>query len=344
VPFPERWNASSARNQDYFRCAVLRIAFDPGLRYLPGRVWGENKMKKEIWVLASAVLVFVGCAKDVKNDSPTAVKPTAMETLSSDRQQLVSVAHDGFAIADAKIDGNFSKIFGGTTEADITHYLDERLHDYFDPADASAQISPEGILGPDPFNTDSGRKDVVMGAANESAAMWFASVIYGVPVTFSYQGKSIPVESTRTGIMMIGPGYNQLSAKTQSGTEIQIPAFYRQAILLHEARHSDCTGGLSSSIVSQVRTGDGSAIAGLSCSHTHVICPPGHDYAGIAACDAEGWGAYTVGQVFSIGVSQDSNLNSTDSQIAQMMAYDNAERVLVARTGSPDMSSGGLNP
>jgi hypothetical protein len=296
---------------------------------------------RNLSLLVVSIATLAGCGGDKKSDQAPH-EATAMETLTSDIANLRSIPHDGFAMYDAMNGGKFSRIFGGTGPSEIANYLDTRLHHYFDPSDKSVHLSPEGIMGPDPFGGQDLGDGVVMGAANMGTAMWYLSQVYSTPVTFSYQGKNVPIDSSRAGVMMIGKGYNQLSAQTQDGGTIAIPPFYRQAILLHEARHSDCTGGLAASDIGDLRAGTKS-FEGRPCGHTHVICPPGHDaYSGKPACDNESWGAYRVGEVFLRGIAQDSNLSWTDSQIARIMYMDNESRILVTETGLADMSSEGV--
>ncbi len=297
-------------------------------------------------VLLAAVLALASTACKPKETKDP--EPGPIDQLNSDLAQLRGSSHPGFVNFDQTSGGTFSHVFGGPTTADAVNYLDTRLHHYFDPADPSVTLSPRGILGPDPFGADAQKmgKGLVLGAANIGAALWFSSVMNTIPVVFNYQGQSVPIDSTRAGVMMIGPGYMQNHQKTRDGTDFTIPPEYRQAILFHEARHSDCSGGLTADQILNARMSPDTGLSGISCAHTHVKCPVGHPYEGQPACDNEPWGAYTVGEMFYRGVrddpAMDSQSNSIPWQIANIVIADDESRVLVPRTGTADMSSEGV--
>ncbi len=84
---------------------------------------------------------------------------------------------------------------------------------------------------------------------------------------------TVSMTSPRTGLLEIGPGlfFDTGNNKIQN---IALDIF-RLGILFHEARHSD---------------GHGHTLGFM-----HSICPAGHDFAGLPACDAALNGAYSVG-------------------------------------------------
>ena len=84
-----------------------------------------------------------------------------------------------------------------------------------------------------------------------------------------------------------------------------------------------------------------------SCGHLHPICPQGHAFAGLPACDNEAWGAYAFGAVFAKGAAA----ASTGPEQAKMEAdfADSFSRLLVDKKawangdfGMPDLSSEGV--
>jgi hypothetical protein len=176
-----------------------------------------------------------------------------------------------------------------------------------------------------------------------------------IPVMHA-NGINIPIDSTRAGLMFIGPGYtDQLKVKDKEG-QIRVKplsVLYRTAILVHEARHSDCTGGLTRAdlaVLKQVFQGhrDMEDYNAIDCGHLHVICPRGHDYGGHPACDSKPWGAYAVGAVFAQGAAAAAASVKEQAEL-EADAVDSFSRLLIDLRawkngvyGLPDLSSTGL--
>lgn len=295
--------------------------------------------------LLGVVAGFSGCKPKER-----AHKRTPMELVQDDLADIRVKEHPGFAIYDRQTNGEFSNFFGGSTTADVVGYLDARLRHYFDPDDASVAISPSWIFNQDWLTGDQratgATKKGETGAANIGMLAWIAGLTANTPVEMRIAGRSIPVDSSRTGIMMIGEGYKETTKDRYENT-IVLPPEYRQYFLVHEARHSDCTGGISSLEVDRIRRGRSSdeldhAVRDIHCGHMHIKCPAGHDFEGIPACDSEAWGAYTAGEIFYRAVREDPNISELDFQIASIVIIDTASRTQVSRSGRPDMSSSGV--
>jgi len=298
-------------------------------------------MKRLLIAGTLTLLIFSGCGK---KEEPARTK---MELLQSDLADLKTKDHPGLKIFDQDSNGTFTKIFGGTSKEDVSAYLDARVHHYFDPLDRETYVYPASVLEQTWLRgSDAKVSGGHSGAANVGTTLWLAGTIAKTPVTYVDHGQSFPVESTRTGIVMLEEGYLE-SEPAKDGSTIQLPPEYRQMILMHEARHSDCTGGLSNADATEI-SGD-TSIDGLDktlhtihCGHLHVKCPAESDYAGIQACDSEAWGAYAVGEYFYRGVAQDPDISSYNFQIARAVIIDMQTRTLVRRSGEPDMSSEGF--
>lgn len=108
----------------------------------------------------------------------------------------------------------------------------------------------------------------------------------------------------------------------------------RISTLVHEARHSDCTGGVKTSLVnSYIRANISGAQPNApytsACLHLHNACPAGHDLEGISACDTHLWGAYAIGAMFSLLVDTKCE-NCTDEEKAEaaLDSQDQFDRVL----------------
>jgi hypothetical protein len=130
--------------------------------------------------------------------------------------------------------------------------------------------------------------------------------------------------------------------ETPGGTKIT--SALRTSTLVHEARHSDCTGGMDSDDVGRIRAGG--MPASTECFYRHVDCPKGHPMAGLEACDEIAWGAYTMGALFSAALAKNcTNCSEEEKQQALMVTMDGFSRVLVleammkGQLGDPDMSS-----
>lgn len=107
----------------------------------------------------------------------------------------------------------------------------------------------------------------------------------------------------------------------------------RIGTLVHEARHSDCTGGVKTSslnayIKSYVKTTQVSTEITGTCGHFHNICPPDSDYAGQLACDTHLWGSFAVGGMFSLLIdSKCTNCSEDEKNQGMIDAQDQLSRV-----------------
>jgi hypothetical protein len=130
--------------------------------------------------------------------------------------------------------------------------------------------------------------------------------------------------------MRMGPGYK--SQVSVQGRTITIPASYRQAILVHEARHSDCSVDVSTQDFRVGRTASSmrqflSDFKKIECGHMHALCPKGHELAALAACDRQPWGAYTVGLVFEMARLKDAT-DPLERRILEASIADGPTRLL----------------
>ncbi|MGE0631624.1 MAG: hypothetical protein AB7O96_04410 [Pseudobdellovibrionaceae bacterium] len=107
----------------------------------------------------------------------------------------------------------------------------------------------------------------------------------------------------------------------------------RIGTLVHEARHSDCTGGLKTSFINtyinnhiQQKTWRNAESA---CLHYHNKCPVGHDMAGEVACDTHLWGAYAAGGMFNLLVdTKCTNCTTAEKYEAMLDSQDQFDRVI----------------
>jgi hypothetical protein len=132
----------------------------------------------------------------------------------------------------------------------------------------------------------------------------------------------VPMPSPRTGMLAIGPGLFNSLGGAQSAVVLNI---FRLGTLFHEARHSD---------------GHGKTLGFM-----HSVCPPGHDYAGLPACDLSTNGPYTIGAMMVKNLTNAcTNCTAGDLLSLRAMYLDVANRVLdpaKAPIGlAPDASAG----
>jgi len=253
--------------------------------------------------------------------------------------------------------GVFTKVFGGTSDSAILDYFNTRIHYFYTASELKKMtISPSRFRNSSwssddsPSDDSDSKSDVVVGASNIGMALWLMGLLDGVTVVINAEGKDLTVDSSRFGLMEIGPGY-MLTEHTKSGRAFTIPAAYRQAILLHEARHSDCTGGISNADLAILRntTSMKSMQANYKnkkCGHMHSICSGG-DYAGLPGCDDIPWGAYAVQLVYLKAAY--GSTSGLDNLIMRAGIIDTASRLqfdaddmFAGKFGDPDMSSSGL--
>jgi hypothetical protein len=256
----------------------------------------------------------------------------------------------------------FSEIFGGVKASDVYRYLDERIH-YLVKDDFTNTIKfkyNDWVNDPDEekkLKTQGGQ----VGAANIGTQLWLQSAVDASPeaTTFPLGGHAVVIDSSRTGVFILGDGYT-----TSTGVPfVGIPAEVRQSIVVHEARHSDCTGGITEQSLKELRGyrdyhETQAEFEQMSCGHLHAECPAGHSMAGLPACDSprDIWGAYAVQAIFleslvnqKIAENKDSSFTLSAFGIMSMMAMDSYDRLLYnaadlrqGKLGKIDLSSSGI--
>ncbi len=313
-------------------------------------------------MLCGVVVVLLGGACG-GGTPPTMTAADPLALLNGDLADLdreTTAIADSIKAYDTAQRGYFSKVFGGPSKANTRVYFNERIRIFATIAELSTD---DWKVRPGSFRNNGWTKDPeaeqkqkeaggVTGAANIGTGLWFAGAVDKVDVVIINKGKEIPVTSPRVGFMALGEGY-VASVKNKSGQTIVLPAEYRQSILMHEARHSDCPGGVSQADLDVVRKATSAQIfndtyARRTCGHLHVRCPTGHPFAGLAACDDVAWGAYSVGALYGAAVV--GSLSGNDKAILESVLLDfwgrnvgiTKEDILAGKQGEPDMSSSGI--
>lgn len=127
-----------------------------------------------------------------------------------------------------------------------------------------------------------------------------------------FRSESITIDSPRVGIIQIGEGlFDRRFNINNSNLSSVSNSLHRLGVFFHEARHSD---------------GHGESLA-----FVHTLCPKGHDYEGLAACDSIPNGAYGI----SAGVVKELLKTCTDElctererEILRLTILDSENRIL----------------
>jgi hypothetical protein len=212
----------------------------------------------------------------------------------------------------------YRAIFGYEPDS-LANYLAPRVHYVF-----SMQNDVPG-LG---VNTEIGTY-----ATNIGSLLWLLQLQHDTPAPLTLHGQPVTVESSRVGIIQLGPEFTRASA-----TRID-----RISTLLHEARHSDCVSGLGEEDMKWIRQGYFRQIDPM-CMFMHTRCPAGHDLEGIPVCENQVWGPYAMELLFNRVLDAEcTNCTEKDRQAARIMAIEtgnrveNAEALLRGELGPADL-------
>lgn len=317
----------------------------------------DSQFKRSILTAALfGTVALTACAPESKNETPdTHTDPKVL--VANDLAAFTKIPSSDLAAYDRQNYGLFSEVFGGTDNYNLIAFFDERIKHVLKEEDLKEFTSSPSNFSITSWSSDPDADKKMESAGAQVAAsnigmgLWFQAAVEGVTMRLYRKGEEIKIDSPRAGLMLIGPGYIDW-VKLENGTKIDLPSEYRQSTLLHEARHSDCTGGITQKDLNVARTAKSmqefdEKYTRNACGHLHTLCPKGHDLAGLAACDKHAWGAYTVGAIFKAAVT--NTLSGRDRAILEASAIDSWDRVLVPKAkmlngmmGKPDMSSKGI--
>ena len=249
----------------------------------------------------------------------------------------------------------FAKIFGGKSGRDVRRYIDERVRSFIVESDLGryrwTPIKNRFTAWTKSDDVDSTSKDSSVAASNLGTTLWYHSLLnrQSIYVTFP-EGDVVRIDSPRIGLITIGPNYK--STMPFKGAIVELPSAYRQSTLVHEARHSDCTGGVSEVDLSFIRRATNlrefsQTYTKMSCGHFHAICPSTHEFKNLPACDRHAWGAYGIETVFLSAVARSmagrerALMNAVLVDARGRLLFDSRD-MLNGKMGEPDMSSSGL--
>lgn len=315
-------------------------------------------------LVTCALMSGCGGGRDSETSSPPDLAPAA-------QAQADITAFDNIdASALKRFDGDnhhlLSQVFGDPSGAAIRAFVSDRIHHFVtleefkaakitrfqstrwtnvsSPSEPSRASDPSGAS-----NSESVSPKTV--AANLGTQFWLMGLVDNVQPTFTWpNGQELIIDSPRVGLMLFGPNY-RTQITTSNGDVIKLPRLYRQAVLVHEGRHSDCTGGITKQDLAAFRVAPdyGSAYnstKAVSCGHMHSLCRSGA-HAGLPACDAHPWGSYTMDTVFvaatlltTSGIDR-AILEATLIDLVSRLEFD-VKAMFEGRLGPPDMSNAGV--
>ena len=184
-------------------------------------------------------LVFVlGCGRK-ETDPGAAVK----DLVEADLAALSHLKPESLYQYDESSHHRFSEIFGGTHGENVLHFIQDRVKYFLTESDISGVVP--GSIHTSWQRMPAAEKGVALLATNIGTTLWLQGLIDRTsPVIHLSSGKTIAITSSRVGVILMGPGYKP-DSDSENAAGIRMNSIYRQAVLVHEARHSDCTGGIT---------------------------------------------------------------------------------------------------
>jgi hypothetical protein len=294
----------------------------------------------------------IGCGKDqAKDQKEGEPKNDPVALAQSDLQALNSFDVTGSLAYDRSSNNRFSQIFGGFSGQNVRNFIDERIKHYLRESDIVG-LSPSYSVHTGWTQLPPTPKDIIAGAANLGMQFWLQGLLDNTTFSLTLaNGQNVPIASSRAGVMLFGPAYAE--EIEMNGSKLRLSVASRQSILVHEARHSDCNGGISQADISRARQAQSYAkffdgLQARKCGHLHSLCRTG-SLQGLPACDAETWGSYGIQAVFLEAALKNAQAGSTKWQVLNALVIDAKSRLefdyhvmIHSQTDHPDLTSSGL--
>lgn len=294
----------------------------------------------------SSVLVSCNPGPRISTSSPPPSGPPPKDLVTSDLTSLDSMDNTGLVWVDQKFAGRpITALFGEASGAAIHRFINARLHYYFTQEDLKqVTASNEGAARQmNKIDDTPGERarGLVTVARNIGADLWLLSLENGLNLDLQWGGTDIPVRSPRAGLIKLGDGYQYSLA--YNGKLTVLPVGFRQAVLAHEARHSDCAEGFSGGQLARLRYTKGNGRVTKMCTYSHAICPEWMQYYhGTGACDEVPWGGYTVELLVDLAASRVAQ--GDDRAFLDIQVIDKQARLLFDVGDVGAMLNGDLGP
>lgn len=242
----------------------------------------------------------------------------------------------------ARETGAFAVVFKSQETHGIKNYLNERVHYFFSLSNNNTghltTQREEQELEPIP------ELNRTILAVNVGMSYWF-SMLRGLGNAFTFDGEVVPIRNPRVGL--VGFGSAHFNEKRVS----------RISTIIHEARHSDCTGGLNQNDLKKILDGQEDRV-NPSCGHPHSRCSADmvledgkrHPLAGQVACDGGEYGPYFIEALYTAQIAEGfcTSCSEEDVQVAMISMYDSLSRVtklqdfVAGNWAKPNMTSTGV--
>lgn len=241
-------------------------------------------------------------------------------TFKQDMKWLSSSSMVSAKSVDTQMNGALSKAFGGTTKADVSQFISERIKYVYHVSEAAnfkvSAYSSGAFLGETTMRE-------LMGGDMDPSTDFTAAMNIGAGLAMSENENNIDLKvhlpegivdagSYRMGLVFLTKYYWVLP--TDTAQTIQQPTEGRISTLVHEARHSDCPNG------------EGQP----DCGFGHRECSSG-PAAGLPACDNSFWGPYAMGALYLRGTQDNHAMDSMAYRLIEFMADDSLSRLDAAQ-------------
>ncbi len=297
----------------------------------------------------------LGCGQKPPNTREAAEIGDSLSLLESDLNALSSLNEKGPRAYDASSNGRFYQIFGGYSGKNVRDFINERIQYYFKASDGYSLSPPDqkiihrnwiykGLESIDDTNVL---------AFNFGTQIWIQGLLDRTTYTVTLdKGQVVPATSSRVGIVGLTARYVKYLPKNDNSST-EIPIEFRQSTIIHEARHSDCTDGITESDLNRIRQAQSYSefihnSHARKCGHFHSPCETG-DLKGLLACDLDPWGSYGIQMIFLEGVINNIKPGAAAWQILNAKILDNKSRVqfgylrmIYSQAHHPNMNSSGL--
>jgi hypothetical protein len=230
--------------------------------------------------------------------------PRLPVTLNNDYLWMQGLRLDFRQVSD--VGDAYTAAFGGPQSTQVLKYLRDRVRYVTVESDWRGRTATGA----------SGRKVPLGLVENIGTSLWIEGIAEGNFRHVKFRDQELIIESPRVGLVALLPGF----AKAQTAAQ-------RLGTLVHEARHSDCTGGLEPTDAKLVH--DGQAPTHRECGHFHARCPKGHDLEGYYACDDHPWSAYEMDYLFYSTIANAcTNCSTVERQVALIASFNSRTRLV----------------
>lgn len=259
--------------------------------------------------------------------------PKGSELFKKDMEWLSTSSMMSAKSVDGQMNGAFTKAFGGTSNYDVSLFIEERVKYVYGLSEAAnfsvlfyengsllGKMTMSGLFG---HENDPSKRTLL--GLNAGAGLARREFETGYEIKVELPEGRVDAGSHRLGLIFLTGNYS--TQMGQGGKRYPRPFEGRVSILVHEARHSDCPNG------------PGEA----DCGFSHRDCTTG-EMAGLPACDNNFWGPYAIGALYLKATLNNHPYGSLEYRIIELMADDSLTRLDSAQKNAlynsePELSS-----